>query len=431
MPTSWTPWHDVVAVRDDVKTDKLTLDTFAADLHDVMMQEDERPVYEDPTEFFKLTYPTHNLRELAREVAERLDGASDKAVRQLSLTYGGGKTHSMITLYHLFGTAGPLPDIPAVREFKSHIDRPLPEAAIAALPFDYFDTTNGMECYNPDGELRQLYHPWSSVAYQLAGDEGLRILNDGNLEERTDPPSTNTLVKVLRKPTERGKSALLLLDEILMYVQNRVSKDRMMEKPLRNFFQCLTQAVSKVDRCCMIASILASDLDAYTDLGKKLEKQIADVIGRGDDESVRPVEKHDIAEILRRRFFTLDSIQDKSAFRPHVTAALKGINALDEETKKQGQEAEDRFLESYPFHPDLTDIFYEKWTNLESFQEARGVLRIMALGIRDAAKWDASPLISTNVFLSAPDQNEISAAAEELASIARQAEYEGSGRSGR
>jgi len=331
----------------------------------------------------------------------------------------------MITLYHLFDTPSTLPDIPAVREFKSHIDRSLPTASIAALPFDYFDTTNGMECHSPDGELRQLYHPWSALAYQLAGDEGLKTLNDGQLEERSDPPSTNTLVKVLKKPAERDESVLLLLDEILMYVQNRVSKDRMSEKPLINFFQCLTQAVSKVDRCCMIASILASDLDVYTDLGKKLEKQVADIFRRKDDESVRPVEKHDIAEILRRRFFTLDSIKDKSAFRPHVTAALKGIKALDEETRKKGQQAEDRFLESYPFHPDLTDIFYEKWTNLESFQEARGVLRIMALAIRDAAKWDTSPLISTNVFLSALGEQEVSAAAQELAGIARQAEYEG------
>jgi len=425
MPTSWTPWHGVVTVRDDVKTDKLTLDTFAADLYDVMMQENERPVYEDPTEFFKLTYPTHNLRELARDVAERLAGESDKAVRQLSLTYGGGKTHSMITLYHLFSDPKTLPDLPAVQEFKSHIDRSLPHAAIAALPFDYFDTTNGMETYSPEGELKQLYHPWSALAYQLAGEEGLQILNDGSSEERTDPPSTNTLKKLFSLPVEQDQSVLLLLDEILMYVQNRVSKDQTKRKPLINFFQCLTQAASKVDRCCVIASILASDLEAYTDLGKRLEKEIADIFRRKDDESVRPVEKHDIAEILRRRFFTLESIRDKSAFRPHVTAALEGIKTLDEETKKQGQKAEDRFLESYPFHPDLTDIFYEKWTNLESFQEARGVLRIMALAIRDAAQWDTSPLISTNVFLSPPDQTELSAAAEELASIARQAEFEG------
>src|SRR5207248_1239813 len=83
-------------------------------------------------------------------------------------------------------------------------------------------------------------------------------------------------------------------------------------------------------------------------------------------------------------FFTPDSIRDREAFRSHVVAALKGISTLDEQTSKEGKTAEDRFLKSYPFHPDLTEIFYTKWTNLESFQRTRGILRSFALALRDA-----------------------------------------------
>lgn len=426
MTHSWTPWHDVVEVRDDLKTNQLTLDLFAADLYDVIMQRGERKVYEDPREFFKLTYPTHNLRQLTREVADRLAGESTKAIRQLELTYGGGKTHSLVALYHLFRDPASLPDLPAVEEFRSHIDRDIPRAQIAAISFDYFDTRNGIAVDSPDGETRTLVHPWSALAYQLAGEEGLRLLSGDAGEERADPPATNTLIDVLTVPVERDDaSVLLLLDEVLMYVQNEVGRDRMREKPLINFFQCLTQAVTKVDRCCLIASILASDLTTYDELGKRLEMDVAKIFGRNQDEAVRPVEKQDIAEVLRRRFFTLESIREKDAFRPHVTAALQGVQALDEDTRKKGQEAEDRYLNSYPFHPELTTIFYEKWTNLESFQEARGVLRVMALAVRDAATWDESPLISANVFLSAPGRDELCPAASELADIAAKAEYEG------
>ena len=425
MDTSWTPWHEVVEVRDDLKTGELTLDLFAADLYDVLMQEGERPVYEDPKEFFKLTYPTHSLRELAREVAERLSGDSTKAVRQLELTYGGGKTHSLITLHHLFSDPAGLPDLPSVSEFKSHIDRDLPTAEVGAIPFDYLDSKTGIKVYGPDGASRTLKHPWSVLAFQLAGEEGLKILNDGSTEERDDPPVTGPLKEIFQYPTDQGQSVLILLDEVLMYVQNRVGAKPSSRKPLINFFQCLTQAVSKVDRCCLIASILASDLSVYDKMGKQLERDIAKIFGRKEDESVRPVGKQDIAEVLRRRFFTIESIQEQGAFRSHVTAALQGIKDLDEETKKRGEEAEEEYLESYPFHPDLTTIFYEKWTNLESFQEARGVLRVMALAVRDAAKWDESPLISANVFLSEPGQSELSAAAGELADIAAREEYEG------
>ena len=99
---AWTPWHQVVPLREDVKSGELSLAIFAADLYDVVMGK-ARSVYQDSKEFFSLTYPTFNLRELAKDVITRLAGKHDKAIRQLELTYGGGKTHTLITLFHLGG----------------------------------------------------------------------------------------------------------------------------------------------------------------------------------------------------------------------------------------------------------------------------------------------------------------------------------------
>src|SRR4051794_25341855 len=97
----WKPWHEVVRLRHDLRSGELALHMFAADLYEVMMQNGKRPIYEKFDDFFALTYPTHNLRSLVREVVLRLDGRNDKAVRQLELTYGGGKTHTLITMRHL------------------------------------------------------------------------------------------------------------------------------------------------------------------------------------------------------------------------------------------------------------------------------------------------------------------------------------------
>ncbi|MBI4317403.1 MAG: hypothetical protein HY675_02845 [Chloroflexi bacterium] len=95
---NWTPWHEVVPLRDDLKSGELSLAVFAADLYDVGMGRARR-VYQDTREFFTLTYPTFNLRELAKDVAMRLAGRNDKAVRQLELTYGGGQnSHSHYAL---------------------------------------------------------------------------------------------------------------------------------------------------------------------------------------------------------------------------------------------------------------------------------------------------------------------------------------------
>lgn len=119
------------------------------------------------------------------------------------------------------------------------------------------------------------------------------------------------------------------------------------------------------------------------------------------------------------------SIRDREAFRPHVVAALKGVGALDEQTRREAGGAEDRFLKSYPFHPDLTEVFYTKWTNLEAFQRTRGILRTFASALRDAEKWDTAPLIAANVFLNEPGKKELSEAAKQLTNVATTEEYEG------
>ncbi len=419
MTVPYTPWHKIVSLRPDLKSGELSLATFAADLYDVSAQKGARPVYEDPAHFFALTYPTYNLRELAKDVITRLAGKNDKAVRQLELTYGGGKTHTLITLFHLVNDPANLPELPAVQEFIQHIGFTPPRARIAALTFDKLDVEKGMQVRAPDGETRWLKHPWSVIAYQLAGAEGLRLLHADGLDfERETPPAQNLLESLLAAPGQDGLSTLILIDEVLMFAREKIGLDPAWRARLVDFFQYLTQAVARVDRAAMVASLLATDPHKSDDLGKSIIKDLYAIFRREREEGVQPVVKEDVAEVLRRRFFTPESILNREAFRPHVAAALKGISDLDEQTAHEGRAAEERFLASYPFHPDLTDILYTKWTGLDGFQRTRGVLRTFALALRDAETWDESPLIAANVFLSAPGQAEISEAARELTTIA-------------
>jgi hypothetical protein len=426
MTNPWTPWHKVVTVRDDVQSGDLSLSLFAADLYDVAMQQGRRPIYEQPDQFFALTYPTYNLRELAKDVVTRLAGRSDKAVRQLELTYGGGKTHTLITLYHLVNDPSRLPDLPAVHEFTSHIGMAPPPARVAALTFDKLDVEKGLQTRAPNGETRWLRHPWSVLAFQLAGAEGLRILHaDGQEQERESAPAENLLTDLLARPQQEGLATLILIDEVLMYAHEKVGLDPAWRGRLTNWFQYLTQAVSRVDRCALVASLLASDTRKNDPFGRELAQEFFAIFRREREEGVQPVVKDDVAEVLRRRFFTPDSIRDREAFRSHVTAALHGIVALDDQTRKARPDAEERYVKSYPFHPDLTEVFYTKWTNLESFQRTRGILRTFALAIREAAQWDDGPLIGANVFLSAPGIPNLSDAARELTGTAASEEYDG------
>ena len=419
MKRSWTPWHEVVSLRDDLKSGELSLSVFAADLYDVLLQKGQRKVYEDPSEFFALTYPTLNLRELVRDVVMRLDGRSDKAYRSLSVTYGGGKTHTLITLRHLVHDPSALPDLPAVREFAAHIDFPIPRARVVALCFDKIDLEMGAETPGPDGSIRMLRHPWSILAYQLVGPEGLRMIHaEGKDDERDTPPAEPLIVQLLSKPQEENLATLVLLDEALMYLRAQVETDQSARGRMVAFFQYLTQAVVKVDRCAMVASLLASDPGKHDELGNEILRQVSEVFGRQTEEDASPVSREDVSEVLRRRFFKPESIREQDLFRPHVTSVVASVAALDEQTGKERQAAEDRYLRSYPFHPDVTDIFYTRWTQLPRFQRTRGILRTFAIALRDAAKWDTNPLVGPAVFLGAPGTADLAEAASELASVA-------------
>ena len=413
------PWHEVVQLRDDLRTGELSLAVFAADLHDVVMQKGRRPVYEDPAEFFALTYPTYNLRELVKDVCVRLAGKSDKAYRKLSVNYGGGKTHTLITLRHLVHDPEALPDLPAVREFEAHIGFQAPKARVAALCFDKIDLEKGVETPGPDGTVRMLKHPWSILAYEVAGADGLRLIHaKGKDEERDTPPAEPLVVDLLSKPQAEGLSTLVLLDEVLMYMRAQVETDPGWRGRLVSFFQYLTQAVVKVDRCALVASLLASDPRKHDELGSELLRDVSEVFGRQMEEDASPVSKEDVSEVLRRRFFKPESIRDPDVFRPHVTSVVSSVAALDEQTRKEGKAAEKRYLDSYPFHPELTEVFYTRWTQLDGFQRTRGILRTFAIALRDAEKWDKSPLVGPNVLLAEPEKNDLAEAAGELASFA-------------
>ena len=415
----WTPWHRVARLREDVRTGELSLADFAADLHDVMMQRGARPIYEDPERFFALTFPTFSLRELAKDVVLRLAGRNTKAVRQLELTYGGGKTHTLVALRHLVHDPDALPNLPAVEQFKSHAGVPLPPARVAALAFDKLDVEKGMEVRGSGGELRWLKHPWSVLAFQLAGTAGLRALHaEGRDAERETPPAEPLLVDLLARPQAEGLATLVLIDEVLMFARGKVAVDAAWRGRLLDFFQYLCQAVTKVDRCALVASLLASDLDKSDETGKAIGGEIAAIFNRQKEEGVQPVQKEDVAEVLRRRFFTPASIGDRDVFRPHVTAAVANLATVDDAARKDRRNVESRFFQAYPFHPDLTDVFYTRWTQLDRFQRTRGILRTFAIALRDAERWDTAPLVGPNVFLPAPGQDGIAEAARELTGIA-------------
>lgn len=423
--TTAKPWHEVVQLRDEITNQELSQKQFAADLYDVVMGRNPG-VYHDPKEFFALTYPTVKLRDLARDVTHRLAGKSEKAVRQLHMTFGGGKTHALITLVHLVRDPATLPDIPAVAQFKSHcaLEGGLPKARVASVVFDRLDAEKGMVVTAPDGSEATVKMPWSAIAWQLAGPAGMKLLKDDG-GERLTPPATGVMENLLQLARQDGMGVLILFDEVLWFVRVMAGVDPAWVGRMREFMHSLTQAVAKVPQCCLVASLLASDTKMMDDLGKQITKELYDEFKRVADEGIQPVESQDVPEILRRRLLKLESYTDRSQWPSQVFAALNGIQAIDDYTAKNRAAEEKRYTDAYPFHPVLIETLYQKWTQLENFQQTRGILKTLATALRDSVKWDQQPLIGGQVFLVEPKSDGLSIAARELASVAQLEQYDG------
>ncbi len=409
-------WHELCNLREDVRTGRLTLDEFAADLNGVRTGESPA-VYREATMFFSRTYPTYRMKQLVRDVLLRLAGQGGKPVQQLQVAYGGGKTHTLITLLHLAEQGPGLADHPTAQEFSSFASLPQPpRARVALLPLDKLDVKEGMEVHGPDGQLFRVRTPWGALAYQLAGEAGYARLKSH--DEEFSVPAEPLLVDLLRAPLNEGLGALVLVDEAVWYYRNLVLANPRAFGALKDFYQVLTQATAKVERAALVAALVASRVEAGDSTGIRCLGALEDIFGR-IAEPVEPVTREDVAEVLRRRLF--ESVAGEAERRPVVDAVMAAMQRLPLRDAQRDQAAYHRMMESYPFHPDLVEVLYQKWTQYDGFQRTRGALRLLAYALRETAGHDPSPLIGPWALLN-PEGPSLSPALNELVPICQERE---------
>lgn len=388
-------WHQLCTLREDVRQDTLRLDEFAADLNDV--RTGSAPVvYREPLMFFDRTYPTHRMKVLARDVLRRLAGQTGRPVLRLQVAYGGGKTHTLITLLHLAERGAALANHQTVHEFMTFAGLSQFSAArVALLPGDKLDVKKGLEVYGPTGQIRRVNTLWGALAYQLAGEAGYAHLQSH--DEEFTVPAEPLLVDLLKAPLQEGVGVLVLVDEAVWYYRSAVNHNPRALGTIKDFYQVLTQAVAKVDRAAMVASLIASKVEANDQTGTQCLAALDEVFQR-IAEPVEPVAREDVTEVLRRRLF--EQVPGEAERRPSADAVMAAMSRLPLRETQQDQSAYQRWLGSYPFHPDLIDVLYQKWTQMSGFQRTRGALRLLAYALRDSAGYDPSPFIGPAALLS-------------------------------
>lgn len=391
------PWREVVSPHADVASGRYQQAEFAADLWQVHLGQgtDE---YLKPVDFFRRTFLTESLKGLLVGGVMRLAGQGGDPVVQLQTNFGGGKTHSMLALYHLFSGVNP--------SELAGVDTVLAEAGVKSLPKvkRVVLVGNKISPGNPvtkaDGTVVRTL--WGELAWQLGSKKAFaRIAKD---DERATSPGD-----VLRELFVEYGPCLVLIDEWVAYARQLHDQGDLPAGSFETMFtfaQALTESAKLAKNCLLVVSLPASDTTGSPHTlsddvevggirGREALDRLRNVIGRIES-SWRPATAEEGFEIVRRRLF--EPIPGDQFKHRDVTA-----RAFADLYRAQGAEFppecrdgdyEKRIQAAYPIHPEIFDRLYTDWSALVKFQRTRGVLRLMAAVIHSLwEKGDRNPLI--------------------------------------
>lgn len=390
------PWREVVTPHPDVATGRYQQAEFAADLWQVHLG-DGSDEYRNPGEFFKRTYLTESLKRLLVGAVRRLAGSGGDPVVQLQTNFGGGKTHSMLALYHLFaGVKG---------SELAGVDAVLADAKASSLPKAkrVVLVGNKISPGNPsvkaDGTVVRTL--WGELAYQLGGKEAYaRIAKDD--ENGTSPGD------VLRQLFNDAGPCLILIDEWVAYARQLHDKSDLPAGSFETqftFAQTLTESAKNAKKCLLVISLPASDtasphtqpddVEVGGIRGREALERLRNAVGRVES-SWRPASAEEGFEIVRRRLF--EPLSGENFKLRDVTARafadLYRTQSAEFPPECKSSDYEKRLQAAYPIHPEVFDRLYTDWSTLVKFQRTRGVLRLMAAVIHSLwEKGDRNPLI--------------------------------------
>ena len=374
-------WRTVMQPHPDVAEGRYRAAEFAADLAQVSRGEGAYE-YRDPVEFFARTYVTEGMAGLLVESLQRLSGNGGEPVIQLKTAFGGGKTHSMLALYHM--VRGGI-NIDRVSNLKPVLDRAglteLPRANVAVLVGTSLDPTRKKNPSNLPGHTVSTI--WGEMAYQLVTSAGkpdlYEIVKDAD-KKGVSPGSEN-----LKLLLNACGPCLILMDELVAYAKKIYGVDGLPAGSYDNFItfiQEITEAARASENSIVVASIPESDIEIGGDAGKTALETIEHTFGRM--ESIwKPVAANEGFEVVRRRLF-LDCKDPET--RDLVCTAFSNMyqeNSADFPLEAKEVEYRNRLIACYPIHPEVFDRLYEDWATLEKFQRTRGVLRLMAAVIHE------------------------------------------------
>lgn len=385
-------WRDVIEPHPDVAQGRYKNAEFAADLAQVARGEGAFE-YRDPVEFFARTYVTEGMKGLLVQAIKRVNGKDGEPVIQLKTAFGGGKTHSMLALYHMMRGRISIEKVPNLKPVIAEAGvSALPKANVAVLVGTALDPTRAKRPQNfPGITINTL---WGEMAAQLAESAGKPELYD--YVKDADRKGVSPGSEALKNLFDACAPCLVLMDELVAYAKKLYGVSGLPAGSFDNFItfiQEITEAARASKNSLVVASIPESEREIGGESGQLALETIEHTFGRM--EAIwKPVAANEGFEVVRRRLF-LDCKDPEARNRVCTRfSQMYAENPADFPLEAKEVEYRDRMISCYPIHPEIFDRLYNDWATLESFQRTRGVLRLMAAVIHEL--WmgnDASAMI--------------------------------------
>lgn len=362
-------WRDVAVPHQDVLKGTFKQSEFAADLSRVHTG-DASEEYQNPVMFFQRTFITEGMRLLLDSVIQRLSGNGGDPVIQLQTAFGGGKTHTMLAVYHLAKGDTPLSELQGIPPI---IDK----AGITSLPKAKVVVIDGNQLSPGSPRSRDgiIFNTlWGELAWQLGGANGYEQVKQADLSGTS--PGKEDLIKLLKQYAP----CVILVDELVAYIRQfepgKTFTGGSYDSNI-SFIQALTEALKAVPNVLMLVSLPDSNREAGSQNGINVLRTLEHFFGR-IQALWKPVAAEEAFEIVRRRLFT--SITDQTAMEETCRTFADYYIANKNDFPNETQEAHyyERLKQAYPIHPEIFDRLYEDWSSLDNFQRTRGVLKLMA-----------------------------------------------------
>ena len=374
---SLKPWHQVITPHADIRAGNFNASQFAANLYNVLHGK-ATPEYADPREFFRRTYLTEGLRNLLERAIRRVSGDMNASpVINLQTNFGGGKTHSMLALYHIF-SGTPVADYPEeVRDLIGDVDIQRLGSRVRRVVISGHDLPP-QEGVDHDGT--HVNTLWGEIAWQLGGQTAFARL------AAADESGTNPGREVLEEIVRDAAPCLILVDEWVAYARQLYGKQQLRAGTYDahfSFVQALLDAVAAVPGAMIAVTIPASDNEVGGINGQRALQRLRGLVRRVGDPWKSATAKESF-EIVRRRLFepvdAAGAADIRAISRQFAVFYRQHLGEFPSEV--QLADYEDDIRAAYPIHPELFQRLYDDWSTLERFQRTRGVLTLLSTVIQ-------------------------------------------------